>query len=270
MSQEARLPLIHARQLASILRKLAQSSQRMRDLLYVMTGMWHETGAQRKGTIHRETCFISDASEWILSGPHIFVGNPFFQTPNAGCRSKGDYSSLDLTVLPESYLPRTNYVRACSESEYTNRTRQTPWGTLVTDEFRVVMRARLNIGQERTVIPALLPPSTGHIDTLITVGSRDCLYLLQMFVTLLSIVTDYDGKDQRERKVKRRFIRCISNSICTVCSHSTCTRALMLNAGLSTTMERTYFQARILGLSRKSCLAGLVQARPPSGSRLVR
>ncbi|MDE2771970.1 MAG: hypothetical protein OXI44_12525 [Bacteroidota bacterium] len=188
--QEARLPLIHARQLASILRKLAHIPRRMRDLAYAMTRMWDESGAQKDGTIRRETRFISDASEWILSGPHIFVGNPFFQTPNEVCKTNSDYTCLDLTVLPESYLPRTNYVRVCSESEYTNRTPQSCWGTLMTDEFRVAMRKRIGSSSERTLIPALLPPSAGHILTLQTVGARNSADLLHMFVNLLSIVTD--------------------------------------------------------------------------------
>ena len=86
--EEARLPLIHARQLASTMHKLARSPRKMRNLENKVTGMWHETGAQRKGTIRKETRFVDDASEWILSGPHIFVGNPFFQTPNEGVQGK--------------------------------------------------------------------------------------------------------------------------------------------------------------------------------------
>ncbi len=187
---EARLPLLHAEQLSRILQKLAAAPRRMRDLDYMMTMMWNETNAQRDGTMRRETCFINDASEWILSGPHIFVGNPFYQTPNQGCKSKGDYTRLDLTTLPSDYLPRTNYVPACNEEEYTRRTPQTPWGTLMTDEFRIIMRKMLNIGGERTLIPALLPPSAGHSHALQTVGVKQSIDLLQILVTVLSMVTD--------------------------------------------------------------------------------
>ncbi len=188
--QEARLPLIHTRRLLTILRKLAQTPQRMRDLDYKITGMWHESGAQKDGTIRRETRFAKDPTEWILSGPHIFVGNPLYQTPNIGAKINSDYTRLDLTALPESYRPRTNYIRACSEHEYTRRTPRTPWDTLMTDEFRVIMRGMLNIGGERTLIPALLPPSPACVNTLVTVGARSSTDLLHIFVTLLSLVTD--------------------------------------------------------------------------------
>ena len=187
---EARLPLLHTGQLSNILQKLAAAPRRMRNLDYKMTGMWHESGAQKDGTMRRETCFVADAPNWILSGPHIFVGNPFYQTPNEGAKTKGDYMRLDLTTLPSDYLPRTNYVPTCGEDEYTRRTPRTPWDTLMTDEFRVIMRRRLNINQERTLIPALLPPSPGHGNVLVTVAARRSMDLLHMLVNLLSIVTD--------------------------------------------------------------------------------
>ncbi|MCY4171128.1 MAG: hypothetical protein OXF08_05965 [Bacteroidetes bacterium] len=188
--RSANLPLLHARQLSNTLHKLANCPTRIHNLDYKFTSMWHETNAQKDGTILRRTCFPENPSEWILSGPHIFVANPFSQTPNDGCTSKFDYSRIDLTRLPESYLPRTNYVRASTELEYLSLTPRTPWGTLVTDEFRVVFRAMLNIGQERSLIPALLPPSPGHSHALVTVGARNSIDLFNILTNVISIVID--------------------------------------------------------------------------------
>ncbi len=190
--RQARLPLIHARELARLLRKLSQTPRRIRDLGkgYKVATMWHETGAQKDGTICRETRFTTDVREWILSGPHIFVGTPFFQTPNDGCKSNGDYTRLDLTTLSEDYRPRTNYVPACEAAVYIQRTPQTPWGTLVTEEFRVGMRRMLNTGGERTLLPALVPPRVGHIYSVTTVATQRREHLLSLLYTLLSIVTD--------------------------------------------------------------------------------
>jgi len=188
--EKARLPFIHSIQLAHILSKLSHAPQRIRELNYTNSFMWNESGAQKDGTIRRETRFISDSSEWILSGPHIFVGNPFFQTPNKVCKTKNAFSRLDLTTLPDDYIPRTNYVPACTEDEYIHRIPQTPWGTPMTHEFRVIMRAMLNTGGERTLIPALLPPSAGHVNGLLTVGGQNSIDLLHILVNTLSIVTD--------------------------------------------------------------------------------
>ena len=189
---QARLPLLHAQELARLLRKLAQTPRRIRDLgeRYSVTQMWNETNAKKDGTIRQKTRFTTDVREWILSGPHFFVGTPFFQTPNAGCKSNRDYTRLDLTTLPEDYRPRANYVPACGEAEYARRTPQTPWGTLVTKEFRVGMREMLGPGSERTLIPALVPPGVGHIHSVITVATQRREHLLSLLYSLLSIVTD--------------------------------------------------------------------------------
>jgi hypothetical protein len=89
--------------------------------------MFDETYAQRDGTIRRETRFPDSTSEWILSGPHFFVGNPCYKTPRAKCTKNSDYDILNLTEIPDDYLPRSNYVPACDPAEYLRRTPRVPW-----------------------------------------------------------------------------------------------------------------------------------------------
>jgi len=56
---QARLPALHAKTLLGVLQKLAAHPKRLGDLGddVFITGHWHETGAQRDGTIRRETRF---------------------------------------------------------------------------------------------------------------------------------------------------------------------------------------------------------------------
>ncbi len=186
----ARLPLIHSINLRRILHKLANLPMRIRNLQYHSTFMWNETGSQKDEIIRRETQFSRDANGWILQGPHIFVGNPLFQTPNDKCKSKGDYTKLDLTVLPETYHPRTNYVPACQSIRYTQLIHYTPWKTSITDHMRIAVRKMLNNGGERTLISSLIPKHVSHILTIQTIAFRDNEDLLNIFPNLLSIVTD--------------------------------------------------------------------------------
>ncbi|WP_295405482.1 N-6 DNA methylase [uncultured Thiocystis sp.] len=126
---QARLPALHTRQLISVLEKFAAQPRRLGDLKgdYLSLEMWHETNQQRDGTIRRETGFPADADQWVLSGPHFFVGTPFYKTPRAVCTANSHYDCLDLTALPDDYLPRTNYVPDCSPAEYAERTPRVPW-----------------------------------------------------------------------------------------------------------------------------------------------
>jgi hypothetical protein len=168
----ARLPALHAVQLLDVLRKFAAQPRRLGDLKgeYFSTEMWHETNSQKDATIKRETRFPKDANEWILSGPHFFVGNPLYKTPRAECTNNSHYDVIDLTHIPDDYLPRTNYVPACSPSEYAARTPRVPWGEQrpVTDFYRVVFSRQLSQSGERTMQPALIPPGPGHIHPVIS------------------------------------------------------------------------------------------------------
>src|ERR1019366_410578 len=115
---EARLPSVHSRDLLSVLRRFAAYPDRLGHLSHqhLTSEMWHETNAVKSGTIRRETRFPKCQSGFVFSGPHISVGNPLFQTPRSRCVQKADYDLLDLTVLPEDYVPRTNYVPDCDAS----------------------------------------------------------------------------------------------------------------------------------------------------------
>ena len=138
---EARLPSLHSRTLLPVLYKFAEYPMRLGNLegQYDSTVMWDETNRVNDGTIRRETRFPTSTAEWVVSGPHIEIATPFSKTPRRICAANGHYDPLDLTVLPECYLPRTNYVPACDSSTYLARTPRVPWGSRppVTNTYRV-------------------------------------------------------------------------------------------------------------------------------------
>ena len=131
LAEEAKLAAVHSAELMSVMWKFADQPRRLRDLgnEYSCSTIWNETIARDDGTIRRETRFPNGPEEWILSGPHFFVGNPLSKTPRPGCRLNSDYDCIDLTAIPEDYLPRTNYVPACDPEEYRRRIPVVPWGS---------------------------------------------------------------------------------------------------------------------------------------------
>jgi hypothetical protein len=168
-SEEARLPCVHSRQLLGVLEKFytATSRHQLGDGLvcHLASEMWHETNAQKDQTIRRNTVFPDKLSNWILSGPHLFVGQPFYKTPRHVCANNSHYDTLDLMDLPDSYLPRTNYVPNLPELEYEQRISSLPWDAneKLTDHYRLVFRKMLYQAGERTLISAIIPPETAHI-----------------------------------------------------------------------------------------------------------
>jgi hypothetical protein len=188
---QARLPALHSQQLQSVLEKFAAIPKRLGDLQgeFSSLEMWHETNARKDGTIRRDTDFPEDPRQLVLSGPHFYVGAPLYKTPRKICTEKGHYDCLDLTNLPDNYLPRTNYQPDVTPSEYLARTHRVPWDekTMVTEFYRVTSREMLSQSGERTYIPTLLPKGVGHVHTCISTvfaGGSSTVDFLSMGISI--------------------------------------------------------------------------------------
>jgi hypothetical protein len=192
---QARLPALHSQQLQSVLEKLADAPQRLGDLQgeYVALEMWHETNAQKDGTIRRDTTFIKDPAELVLSGPHFYVGLPLYKTPRSICTEKGHYDCLDLTHIPNDYLPRTNYRPDLVAAKYSALIPRVSWGDKkpVTDFYRVVSRKMLSQSGERTLISAIEAPRTSHTSGCYSHTLKERSLLPQLAVIFSSIPCDF-------------------------------------------------------------------------------
>ncbi len=176
LSRRARLPALHAGALSSVLEKFATYPKRLSDLSgsFVTTEMWHETMQQKDGTIRRRSTndseFPSSPTQWLVSGPHFFVANPFHQTPMRVCTTHRAYEKPDLESLPDDYLPRTNFWPMSDSEEYLRRTPSVTWvdggdqlAKPITTYFRVLFRNMLANSGERTIIATLIPPGSAHV-----------------------------------------------------------------------------------------------------------
>jgi hypothetical protein len=191
----ARLPALRARELVEVLRKFSAQSKRLSHLSgrHTTSEMWHETNAVKTGTIRRETRFPSSTAEWILSGPHIYVGNPMAKTPRAECISNGAYDVADLPTLAEAYLPRTNYVPDCAAAVYRDRTAGVPWDAekKITDYYRLAFRGMLQQANEHTLIGAIIPRGAAHIHGIQTTAFADTTALISAVAISTSIIADF-------------------------------------------------------------------------------
>lgn len=196
----ARLPALHAQQLLAVLEKFAAQPKRLGDLEgeYFSTQHWNETNAQNDGTIRRETSFPADASQWVLSGPHFFVGNPFHQTPREVCETHRAYDGIDLLIISDDYLPRTNYLPDCSPDEYRARTPKVSWieqgetrPKRVTEYYRLTSRTMVGSASERTLQSAIIPMHVGHLDLGFSVVFPDRSILLLNAASYNSVCYDF-------------------------------------------------------------------------------
>lgn len=201
---QARLPAVHSRELVSALEKFVHAPRRLGELAgsFYCTQHWNESNAQADGTIRRrntrEHGFVADLAEFVLSGPHFYVGNPFNKTPRAVCTEKGHYDPLDLETLPDDYLPRTNYLPACDASEYARREPRVSWveegenqARKVTQYFRQVFRGMLAQPGERTLIGAIAAPGLAHIHGVQSTVFKRSEHLLYQAMFSSSLLADF-------------------------------------------------------------------------------
>ena len=166
--REARLPIIHSGEIIDVVRKLAKIERRLGDFpdRYFTTRMWEETAGVRDGLIVRETFFPKRVEEWVIQGPHFYVGTPLNKTPNEVCETRGAYTGLDLASLDGDYLPRSNY-RPQPKSSTTGV--PTWQGAPATSYARIGARRRIVASNERTLIACIIPPGPPHIYTCLSI-----------------------------------------------------------------------------------------------------
>lgn len=192
----AKLPVLRSRELLSVLLKLSRYERRLGQLDerdYTPSRLWDETGAVDDGTIARGTAFVDSLTSFIISGPHVHVANPFAKTPNGVCTDPNHYAVIDISDLPASYIPRTNYVPACPNDVYRARATTVRWdsGMRVLDCYRFMNRAMLNQSAERTLIGCIIPPGSGHLHTAFSVAFRQPSLLLDYASIAVSLIADF-------------------------------------------------------------------------------
>ncbi|WP_273975205.1 Eco57I restriction-modification methylase domain-containing protein [Vibrio parahaemolyticus] len=198
--RESCLPSLHNNALLSVLDKLANQPQKLTDLKgsFYSTVMLDETYAQQDGIIKRETNFTKSTSGWVLSGPHFFVGRPFYNTPKAVCNTNRAYDVVDLNCIPHDFLPRTNYVPGVSISDYFAHSPKVPWCDeheievkSATDYYRLAIRGMLSQSGERTLITAIVPKGVSHTNAVRTYVFRTLEHLLAFSTATFSVPYDF-------------------------------------------------------------------------------
>ena len=139
---------------------------------YFSTVMFDESKAKREGVITRQenpSYKPSLVSDWILSGPNYLVGNPYNKTARKACTHSNAYDDIDLTILPENYLPRSVYRPGDNNNKKDRYNKQIPrWpdeNNLITNNYRYLNREMVSPGWERTLVSVIIPPGATHVYT---------------------------------------------------------------------------------------------------------
>ncbi|MCA9401985.1 MAG: type II restriction endonuclease subunit M, partial [Candidatus Omnitrophica bacterium] len=200
--ETAKLVSIHSRQILSVLEKLSAFPTKVEDVISMTSEGFHETNAQDKNIIKRETGFPDyEKCELIYSGPHFFVGNPLYKTPRTVCSQNSHYDEIDLTRIPEDFLPRTNYKPAEDLLTFKRRigglkqigkdkngkALYDPW----VDYFKCCFSKMLDKSTERTLQPAIASPKVSYTNGVISVIFANEENLIEFQGVTSSVVYDF-------------------------------------------------------------------------------
>ena len=189
---ESKLLSVHSVELFEVMKLFLKSKNKLNDIEYHSTEMWHETNSQKNGIIAPANEHADYPKNLILSGPHIYCGNPYYKTPREICTQHSHYDIVDLTTITERYLPRTRYKINCSDIEYFSKAGAVSWcSSLHINYPKLATRRQLSISGERTLCPTIIPPEVGHLDSIISFSFRYPKDLLVASACWLSIPFDF-------------------------------------------------------------------------------
>ena len=168
---------------------------------------WNETTAERDGDIVAQSLVPDSIDGIILQGPHIAISNPFYQEPNSTMRNHRDYSEVDLSRLPPTWIPRTSIQVAKSREALRARYARL-WGNPAMDYWRMAWRSMADPVMVRTLQPALIPPGTMHVGTVASLATSRPEQLATICGVWSSIIVDYFVKISGSTSVRAPLFRC--------------------------------------------------------------
>lgn len=188
---EARLPILHSREIMGALKKIG-SVPRLGapGALWGASREWHEGDRTKDGTLVATPGRQPDNEEVVLSGPQIAIGNPLFKSPREGCRNNGDYDCVDLATIAPDFVPRVNFRLDVNAEGY--RKKRPIWGgSPIFDRYRVANRDFLSLTGERSLYAAIIPPGFSTVHSLFYAAFDDLGALVEYAAFAMSIEADF-------------------------------------------------------------------------------
>jgi hypothetical protein len=197
---EARLPQVHAQEILAVIHRITAAPRRLTDLEgdYYCSEMFNEVNAQQEGAITRQdspSFQPRSIDEWVVSGPHFYVGTPFNKSAHTTCTTHRAYEEIDLTELSENYLPRAVYRPGNGKGNVEVFSAKIPeWperGHKVTQFYRHANREMVSKGAERELVSAIMPRGATHINTVLCIAFKSTQAMVTFNAATSSLCYDF-------------------------------------------------------------------------------
>lgn len=188
----------HSVDALEIFKHLSSFKSHVRNYEYFNTEGLHEANAVDDKIMIRQTDYvIIDSYQMVYSGPHIYISNPCYKSPRSQFVHKGDFDTVDLGGISDTFIQRSNFKPILSTIDYKEyfgkfsqkigAERTEFW----IDCFKLACRKMLNQAGERTLVGAIIPPKTSHINASVSFTFEDCNTLIECCGLVSSIILDF-------------------------------------------------------------------------------
>lgn len=173
-----------------VLAKVA-ASPRMEGIGLLYSPGWNETTDRKKGLFEVGWGPVESWGDAILQGSHIFVSSPLYKWPNKTMLHVQDWTVTDYSDLAADALPVTSYKPVADRQTYDAAYGrwEAAHAKLPRETYRVAWRRMAANTGERTLIPAIIPPGSAHMNTVrsaaVESGSARLLALVAGFSSSL-------------------------------------------------------------------------------------
>lgn len=231
----AKLVTIHSKKIINVLAKLSSFSTHVRDFSRIITQGLNETNSVKDGITKRQTGYVTyESGDMIYSGPHFYVGNPFYKTPRAICNTNRAYDNIEPHLMSEDYLPRTNYVPAMNIIDYKNiiqgfGIKSSQCADNWNDYYKVGYRNMLSQIGERTLFTAILANHSSHIHTVCSAVMESESLNIELAALSESLVVDFYVKTVRASNLSISRIEAFPLGIDDRFKNALFVRVLLLN-----------------------------------------
>lgn len=193
--QGAKLVSINTQEIINVIKKIGDFSGSVSDFENKISEGWHETNDVNINIVRNTKYPEIDKYEMIYSGPHIYVSNPLYKTPQEKCIIHHDFDIIDFSKIDENYVARTNYVPKTIDAGYASTIKGLENANGIVDDwlghYKLAFRKMLSQSGERTLNGSILPPKSAHINGLISIIFKDKALLLEFCGLSSSIVYDF-------------------------------------------------------------------------------
>lgn len=230
---------IQASPIIRIIERLSDAKYHVKDLEHITTECFHETGSVDDGILTRETRWPSiENYEMVYNGPQLYVSQPLYKNAHMVCEKTADYDTVDLTCLEENSVIRSNYKPIIFLNKYKEQIKGFESGLDVDgkpiydnwiDYCKVGFRKMLDPNMERTLICAVLPSKTAHINGIISVTFRDRNNTVDMAGLCSSLLLDLYTKTIATQNLTANRLETFPSKVTEKFADSLRVRTLQLN-----------------------------------------